>query len=242
MFAAVSISDSLQKSLDSFFNFLPNLLAFLVILAIGFLVARLLAAGVHKALEALGIDRALSGSDAGQTVERLLPGATPSAAIARVTFWLLFVFVLSAAIGALKLPAVTTFMNQVLAYLPNVIAAIVIFVLAAAVAGLAVAAVKRVLGETPTAKVVATAVPSIVMLIAVFMILNQLKIAPQIVQITYTALLGSVALASALAFGLGGRDVAGRMLDDAYRRGRERTREARPDGPAVQTRRPVGER
>jgi hypothetical protein len=59
------------------------------------------------------------------------------------------------------------------------------------------------------------------MVIAVFMILNQLRIAPEIVSITYAALLGSVALGSALAFGLGGRDVAARMLEDAYRKGQE---------------------
>ncbi len=57
--------------------------------------------------------------------------------------------------------------------------------------------------------------------IAIFVILNQLKIAPEIVQITYTALIGSVALGAALAFGLGGREVAGRMLDDAYQKGQE---------------------
>jgi hypothetical protein len=57
--------------------------------------------------------------------------------------------------------------------------------------------------------------------IAAFMILDQLNIAPAIVEITYIALLGSVALGMAIAFGLGGRDVAGRLLEDAYREGRE---------------------
>jgi hypothetical protein len=54
------------------------------------------------------------------------------------------------------------------------------------------------------------------MTIATFMILNQLKIAPTIVTITYAAILGAIALGSALAFGLGGRDVAARMLEGAY--------------------------
>ena len=77
------------------------------------------------------------------------------------------------------------------------------------------------MGDTPTGKILGTAVPILVMGIAIFMILNQLKIAPEIVQITYTALIGSVALGAALAFGLGGREVAGRMLDDAYQKGQE---------------------
>jgi hypothetical protein len=56
--------------------------------------------------------------------------------------------------------------------------------------------------------------------IATFMILDQLEIAPAIVEITYIALLGSVALGAALAFGLGGRDVAARLLEDSYRQAR----------------------
>jgi hypothetical protein len=57
------------------------------------------------------------------------------------------------------------------------------------------------------------------MAIAVFMILNQLHIATAIVTITYAAVMGALALGMALAFGLGGRDVASRLLEDAYRKG-----------------------
>jgi hypothetical protein len=77
------------------------------------------------------------------------------------------------------------------------------------------------MGDTPTGKVVGTAAPVLVMVIAVFMILNQLKIAPAIVTITYALVLGSVALGMALAFGLGGRDVAARLLQDLYEKGQD---------------------
>jgi hypothetical protein len=227
--AAIKIVDSLQKGLDAFFEFLPNLIAFLVILVVGYFIAKLVAAIVRKALEKLGLDKALHESDAKQYVDRISPDASPSAAVGKVFFYILFVFVLTAAIGALKIPAVTAFMNQVLAYLPNVIAAIVIFVVAAALAGAVAAGVAKLLGDTPTGKIVATAVPALVMLIATFMVLNQLKIAPEIVQITYTALLGTVALASALAFGLGGREVAGEMLGDAYRKGQREKGQVKDD-------------
>ena len=70
---------------------------------------------------------------------------------------------------------------------------------------------------------------TLVMGIAVFMVLNQLKIAPAIVQITYIALLGSVALGAALAFGLGGRDVAARLLNQAYSKGQENKDQVKQD-------------
>ena len=67
------------------------------------------------------------------------------------------------------------------------------------------------------------------MAIAMFMILNQLQIAPEIVTITYAALIGGVFLAMALAFGLGGREVAGQMLGDAYDKGRESKGQVKDD-------------
>ena len=69
--AAVKISDSVQQGIDSFFGFVPNLIAFLVILVVGYFIAKLVAGIARKAVEKLGLDRALHDSDAGQYVERL---------------------------------------------------------------------------------------------------------------------------------------------------------------------------
>jgi hypothetical protein len=66
----------------------------------------------------------------------------------------------------------------VLNYLPNVIAAVIIFVIAGVIATAAGAAAAKLMGDTPTGKIVGTAIPALVMGIAVFMVLNQLKIAP----------------------------------------------------------------
>ena len=88
--------------------------------------------------------------------------------------------------------------------------------------------VDRTMGDTPTGGIVETVAPVLVMAIATFMILDQLKIANNIVMITYAAIVGAVALGMALAFGLGGRDVAGRLLENAYARaGGQRRRQAR---------------
>jgi len=225
----MNIGDSFQNAVDGFFAFLPNLLGFLVLLVVGYIVARVVKGVIVKALQKVGLDRQLHDSDANKYVERVLPGASPSNGIGRVVFWLVFVFFVFAAIGALKIPAVTTFMNQVLAYLPNVIVAILIFVVAALVAGAVAAGVAKVMGDTPTGKIVATIVPALVMVIAMFMILEQLQIAPEIVRIAFAATMGALALGLALAFGLGGRGVAERMLEDAYSKGREAKEQARRD-------------
>ena len=103
--AAVSVGDSLQQGLDSFFGFLPNILGFLVILLIGYVIARIAKKAIATILRKVGIDRALHSSDAGQYVERVSPGASPANLIGTVAFWFIFLFAISAAIGALKIPA-----------------------------------------------------------------------------------------------------------------------------------------
>src|SRR6188768_1707537 len=225
----MDIGNSFQNATDGFFAFLPNLLGFLVILLIGYVVAKVVAAVVRKLLQKVGLDKHLHESEANKYVERILPGASPANGIARVVFWLIFIFFLFSAIGALKIPAVTTFMNQVLAYLPNIIAAIFIFVAAALIAGAIAAAVAKTMGDTPTGKIVATIAPALVMVIAMFMILEQLNIAEQIVEIAFAATMGALALGLALAFGLGGRPVAERLLEDAYRKGLEQRDQIRSD-------------
>jgi hypothetical protein len=132
-------------------------------------------------------------------------------------------------VSQLGIEALDNFVAVIGAYLPNIVAAVLIFVLAGAIAAAVGGLVARTMGDTPTGKIVGSVVPVLVMAIATFMILDQLEIAPEIVTITYAALIGGVFLAMALAFGLGGRDVAGRMLAEAYDKGRQQRDQVRRD-------------
>jgi len=233
VFAAVEISQSVQRAIDDLLGFLPRLIGFLIILLIGFLIAKALQKVISLALEKAGIDRALREGGSGAAVDRIAPDIKPSALIGQVVFWFVFLGALSIAISSLGITALNNFLADVFAYLPNIVAAILIFVIASAVAGLLARVITRAMGDSPSGKVAASAVPALVMAIAVFMILNQLQIATAIVTITYAVLMGAIALGMALAFGLGGRDVASRLLEDAYRRGqaeRQRLRSQRADG------------
>jgi hypothetical protein len=85
------------------------------------------------------------------------------------------------------------------------------------------------MGDTPTGKIVRAVIPGLILAIGTFMVLDQLNIAPQIVTITYAALLGMLALAGALAFGLGGREVAADLLRSAYDSGQQNAGQVRRD-------------
>jgi hypothetical protein len=228
-FAAVDVGNSIQQSLDAFFAFIPKLVGFLIVLAIGYIIARVVKGVVTKLLDKVGIDHALHSGSAGQYVNRVAPDVKPSSLVGSLAFWFLFLGALAIAVSQLGIAALDNFVAAIGAYIPNILAAVLIFVIAGAVAAAVGGLVARTMGDTPTGKVVGSVVPVLVMAIATFMILNQLKIAPEIVTITYAALIGGVFLAMALAFGLGGRDVAGRMLADAYNKGQEQRGQVRRD-------------
>lgn len=244
--AAVHIAQSLQRGLDSLIGFIPNLVGCLIILFVGYVIARLVKAAVSKLLEAVGLDRALSGSQAGAYVERVSPGARPSRLVGVVAFWFVFIYAIAAAVGALKIPALTNFMANVQDYLPNVIAAVLILVIGVALAGAVGGLVDRLMGDTPGGRVARAVSPTLILAIVVFMVLNQLKIAPAIVTTTYIALIGMLAVAGALAFGLGGRELAADMMRDAYDSSRDNRlrdrRIPRSDGDRVGRPRPDGDR
>jgi putative Mn2+ efflux pump MntP len=228
-FATVKVGNSVQQALDSFFGFLPNILGFLVIMFVGYIIAKVVKKAVTAILEKVGVDKALHKSDAGQYVERVSPGASPAKLIGAVVFWFVFLFAISAAIGALKIPSLSTFIAQVQAFLPNIIVAALIFVVAAALAGVVGGAAHKLMGDTPTGKIVRAVAPGLILAIGTFMVLDQLNIAPQIVTITYAALLGMLALAGALAFGLGGREVAADLLRNAYDAGQQNASQVKRD-------------
>lgn len=209
-----SISGSVDRAFTVFFAWLPALVGAIVVLIVGYLIAKIVGKLVTRVTQRAGLDRTLHSGPGGPTIEKVTPH--PSRLLGIVVFWAIFLSAISLAASVLHIKALTAFVGAVWSYLPNVIAAIAIFIIAGLIATAVAALASRVMGDTGIGRVVATGVPILVMTIATFMILNQLKIAPAIVTITYAAILGAIALGSAIAFGLGGRDVAARMLEGAY--------------------------
>ncbi len=210
-------SQHLQTFLAQIVEGLPRFLGAVAILIIGYLIAKAVAAAVHNLLGRAQLNQRLHNGKGGNFIQRAIPN--PQGLLATIVYWIIFLFALSVAVSTLGIPVLVDFVRAIYAYIPNVIAALAIFMVAGTVSAAVSGLVATAMGDTPTGKVISTVVPVLIMSIATFMILNQLKIAPAIVTITYAAILGSAALGLALAFGLGGRDVASRMLQDLYDKG-----------------------
>src|SRR3954453_3006282 len=127
----VNITQSLRDLLDTVIQFLPKLVAFLVILIVGYFIAKLLQEVVDKVLEKVGFDRAVERGGVKKALEKSQYDA--SDILAKIVFYAVMLFVLSTAFGVFGPNPISTYLSAVIGYLPKVFVAILILVIASAV-------------------------------------------------------------------------------------------------------------
>lgn len=218
---------SLTDALAMFFSAIPKVLGFAVIIIVGWLIASLIEKTVKTLLRAINFNHLAERSGFAGFVGRLGGHADASQAIALIVKWFVRLMVLVVAFDALGLPAVSDVLRQLLLWLPNLVVALVVLV----IGGIAAGALSRIVRaaayqgglENPDflAKVSSIAVWAFTIVVAV----SQIGIATALVHTLFMAAAGAIALALGLAFGLGGRETAGEILRDWYRRSKERARE-----------------
>ena len=188
-----------------------------VILIVGYLISKVLESIVAGVLKRMGLDRKLEELPKTNMIYKITK--SPSAAVGAAVYWLGIIVTITVAISALNAPVFNEFLSSVYGYIPNILAAIIILAVALALSIAVTGIVNRLMGDTTTGRIISVVVPAIILAIASFAILEELLIAPNIVAITYATLMGSLGLGFALAFGLGGREIAGRLLERGYKAG-----------------------
>ena len=139
---------------------------------------------------------------------------TPHSILGRLVFWFVFIIAITMAADALGIPQVSAVLAQLIAYIPSIIAAILILILAALLANFLSSIVRGATGSDILASVTRYAI----IVYAVFAAVTQLGIAVELTAPTFLIVLGAVALAAAIAFGLGSREVAQDIVEKAYNR------------------------
>jgi hypothetical protein len=202
MLAQIDIGESLQDMLSTIINFLPRALAFLVILIVGWFIAKAVAKLVDKVLTKVGFDRAVERGGVGRAMERT--EYDPSTIVAKTVFWILFLFVLQLAFGIFGPNPISDLLFGVIAFLPRLIVAIIIVVVAAAIASGVRDIIAGSLGGLSYGRTLANVAAGIILVIGVFAALNQVQIAPAIVTGLFYAMLAIVAGSAIIAIGGGG--------------------------------------
>src|SRR4051794_11594779 len=126
-----SISDSVQRAFTVFFAWIPRFAGALLVLVIGYFVAKLVAKLLFRVLQRAGLDRTLHSGQGGNFVQRVTD--SPSGLLGRIAFWAIFLGAVSLAASVLGIAALTGFVAAIWAYIPNVIAALAIFLVAGAI-------------------------------------------------------------------------------------------------------------
>jgi small-conductance mechanosensitive channel len=213
--------ESLQGGLDRFFEFIPQLIGAIIILIIGYIVAKVFQAVVARVLKAIGFDGWMERGGIKQFFDRAQTSETPATVLGKLVFWLVFIIAITMAADALGISQVSQVLGQLIAYIPSIIAAILILILASLLANFLSGIVRGATGSDLLANVARYAI----IVYAVFAAITELGIAVQLTAPTFLIILGAVALAAAIAFGWGGRDVAKDIIERHYDRRDEATGE-----------------
>ncbi|MEI8409764.1 MULTISPECIES: mechanosensitive ion channel family protein [unclassified Kribbella] len=211
---AIDFTQPFEDAFGKLLGFIPNLLGGLVILVVGYFVAKVLGKLVGKLLGRVGFDQWMERAGVSGVLQRSGTGLTASDMLGKVVFWFVFLISFTMFASALGVPEISAFMSDMLGYIPRIFAAIVIICLAALFANFLAAIIRGATGNETLAKVGKYAI----LVYAAFAALTQLGIAVQLTGNTLLIVLAGAALAMGLAFGLGGREMAGRALGNLFDR------------------------
>ncbi|WP_447978916.1 mechanosensitive ion channel family protein [Candidatus Nitrospira bockiana] len=194
---------------------LPNLVAMIIILTLGWALAWVSGVIVERGLRIVGLDRLSERLGATAALLRGGVKAEPSHVLGRAVYWFVLAFTVIAALAALNVEPINRFAQSFLAYIPHLFTAAIILVagyLLSNFVGQAVL-ITAVNAGFPPARAVAAFSRWGVQLLAVAMALEQLGIAQNIVVVGFGITFGGVVLAAAIAFGLGAKDAAKNFLE-----------------------------
>ena len=183
-------------------EFIPKFFGFLIILLIGYIIAKAIGKIVDKVLERVGFDRAVERGGIKKALAQSKYDA--SSILGKLVFYALFLIVLQMAFGVFGTNPVSDLLTRVIAYLPKVVAAILIIVIASAIGAAVREIVKASLGGLSYGSGLANAAGTAILVIGVFAALDQLEIAPAIVTGLFYALLAVIAGSAIIAIGGGG--------------------------------------
>ena len=209
---ALDVGDSISDGLSTVARFVPKFLGFLIILVIGYFVAKLLAKAVDKVLERVGFDRAVERGGVGRALQRSKYDA--SDLVAKLVYYGILLLTLQMAFGVFGPNPVSDLLNGVVAWIPKAIVAIVIVVVAAAIANAVKDLISGALGGLSYGRILANVAAAFIIGLGIIAALTQIGVA---VAVTVPVLIAVLAtIGGILVVGVGGGLV--RPMQDRWTR------------------------
>lgn len=229
--------DRLRTGVDQLWAVLPALLVATIIFLVGYFVAKQIERWVDRGLKKMDFNKVAEAGGLREAVDRTGGGLDPVHAVGKLLFWLIMLVVILLAASALGLDSINRMFSIMLQFIPTLIAAIVIVILGIVVGEFVRGLILASAGTVEGVPLLANVAKGSVVVIAMFMALQQLGVAEELITAAFTVVLGAVALATGLAFGLGNTTLAGEMTRrwyEAYRARKEKAAEAKRVADAVE--------
>ncbi|EKE25848.1 MAG: TM helix protein [uncultured bacterium] len=209
-----AVTNSLLGLWGRFVNFFPTLLGAVLVFVLGILIASVIGKVVERIVRALRIDGAIERLTISEKLREHGIEITLSSFMGKIFQWFLILVFLMAATDIIGLDQVTSFLNSVLIYLPNVVVATIVLTIAFLLGNLMYAIVRSSTkaAGVMSAALLATLIRWAIVTFGLLAALIQLGIATSLVNTLFTGLVAAFSLAIGLAFGLGGRDEAALIL------------------------------
>jgi len=209
------VTQPLRDVFQKLVAFLPNLLTGIIVFAIGLVVAWLVKILVVRIVRLLKLEAAFTRSGLTDALQRMAVKDTPDKLIGRMFFWLVTLLFFVLALSAMRVPVIDQLLERFLLYLPNVLIALIIMTLGYFLGNFLgrAALIASVNAGVRLSALLSKGVKTVILLFAFAMALEQLGIGRSTVIAAFTIVFGGAVLALALAFGLGGQDLARRLLE-----------------------------
>src|SRR5438128_1559392 len=207
-----ALMTGLAAGLATLISAIPSVLGALLVLILGWIITGALAGALARALRAVRVNTAADRVGVTNLLQRAQIHTDPAGVIAGVVKWYLRLIVVLMAADAVKLTTVSTIVNEVLAFVPNLFAAVLILAAFSWLASLARNLVTAALQPTmANAKTIGVLAYGASVGFGVIAAATQIGVATTLIDIMFVGIVGALALAFGLAFGLGGREEAARM-------------------------------
>jgi hypothetical protein len=210
------IAEPVRQMLTKILAYLPVLLGALIILVVGVIVAKIIRQLVSKLLKIVRFDMMADKTGISEVIRKGDLKISAREVVSGLVYWLIMIMVLVMAVDALGLPKASDILASLFAYIPKVIAALLVMVVAMFLASFVSGIVRTAAGNAkmPRPEIFAGISRWAIIIFAATIALVELGVAPLLVTTTFNIILGGICLALAIAFGLGGKDAAARYLDE----------------------------
>jgi hypothetical protein len=210
------IVEPVRQMLTRILAYLPVLLGALIILIVGWIIAKAIKRIVDWLLKTARFDVLADKAGISEILRKGDLVISARELISRLVYWLVMIMVLVMTVDALGLPKTSDVLTSLFAYIPKVIAALLVLVVAMFLASFVSGVVHTAAGNArlPKPEIFAAISRWAIIIFAATIAMVELGIAPLLVTTTFNIILGGVVLALALAFGLGGKDAAARYLEE----------------------------